>query len=341
MPVTASGRRDPRLLQVSDVERHAADVGRRHPVDERRRQLDLDRRGERQALAARRRPSRPQPTRMSARTSRSHRRASPSWPSGAPRSCRRRWPAAAAGSRTRRSGWRSSRGCAIGRGRAAPTVPVRCPVAAATLSRSSLRSDFDARLRVAAVRASGCRYGAAPARSVGREDPGCGGCRRFRRRPARRATRAARRDRSPAAASPAGASAAPRSTITGPSSVTTMLRRAQAPGGRARPACSVCASRHTASSSSACISSGARVSSCRPPTSSMARTIDPSGSDMRARSSGQCTPLPPGEEQEKSFVLDARVRATPLASRRRDRAGAACDSRGRAGRRRGCPARRP
>ena len=103
--------------------------------------------------------------------------------------------------------------------------------------------------------------------------------------------------------SPAGASAAPRSTIIGPPSVTTMLAARNARW--ASPArCSVCASRHTASSSSPCISSGARVSSCRPPTSSMAKTIEPSGNDMSARSSGQCHPFPPGQEEEQSFVLD-------------------------------------
>ena len=37
------GRRDPGLLHEAHVERHAADVGRRHPVDERRRQRDLAR----------------------------------------------------------------------------------------------------------------------------------------------------------------------------------------------------------------------------------------------------------------------------------------------------------
>ena len=45
------GRRDPGLLHEAHVERHAADVRRRDPVDERRRQRDLDGGHERQVLA--------------------------------------------------------------------------------------------------------------------------------------------------------------------------------------------------------------------------------------------------------------------------------------------------
>ena len=48
------GRRDPGLLHVADVERHPADVGRRHAVDERRRQGDLH--ASARAAAARRTP---------------------------------------------------------------------------------------------------------------------------------------------------------------------------------------------------------------------------------------------------------------------------------------------
>ena len=46
-PVTACGRVDAGLLEEPHVQRHAADVGGGHPVDERRRQLRLDGRHER------------------------------------------------------------------------------------------------------------------------------------------------------------------------------------------------------------------------------------------------------------------------------------------------------
>ena len=137
-------RRHAGLLQVAHVEGHAADVRRRHPVDEGRGQLGQDGRHERQPL---RHATGHADTGRHVRQARHHdarRRAIPSWPSGSPRCCRRRWRAGAAGSRRRRSAWRSSGSCADAPGRAAPAAPARAPVACPTSSRTSLSSDFEA-----------------------------------------------------------------------------------------------------------------------------------------------------------------------------------------------------
>ena len=101
------GRRHAGLLQVAHVEGHAADVGRRHPVDERRGELDLHRRDERQVLG---RPHRSCRRRGDVREARHDDAGGDPSPVGGTRAlarCRRRWPVGAAGSRRRRSAWRS------------------------------------------------------------------------------------------------------------------------------------------------------------------------------------------------------------------------------------------
>ena len=106
-PVTASAGRDARLLHVADVERHPADVGRRDPVDERRRQLRLDGGHERQRLGD---AADHADRGGDVGQHRHHDGDGEPPPVGRPqrrRSCRRRWPAAGAARRRRRSARRS------------------------------------------------------------------------------------------------------------------------------------------------------------------------------------------------------------------------------------------
>ena len=195
-------------------------------------------------------------------------------------------------------------------------------------------------MRVAAERASGCRYGAALARSSGvriRAAAAVAGS-----APASSASDdeqlgAVDRLQPVAGRRLGGAEVDDHRAVVGDDDV----GRAQRPVGEAGP---VQCPRPAATPRRAARPRARRERACR--AVALRRrpwpaTIEPSGSDVRARSSGQLTPFPPGEEQQQSFVLDARGRATRPASRRRDRAGAARGSRGTAGRRRGCRARTP
>ena len=162
------GGRDAGLLQVAHVERHAADVRGRDPVDERRRQLRLRRRHERQRLGT---PPVEADRRRDVGETRHHDG------NGEPRPVGRAERVEAVVDvgqlRQQEVEGAGERGDHHERPRPHPHEPLERfrfqPRRLADLVASSLSIDFDARRRVAAVSASGCRNGVAAARSAARD----------------------------------------------------------------------------------------------------------------------------------------------------------------------------